>query len=62
MTQSGPGSSTGSALQQAENAALSGRPEVAQACALIAIAQELHAVRRELEWQRRHASRETHRG
>jgi hypothetical protein len=41
-------------LQRAEDAALSGRPEVAQALALIAIAKDLATIRVELQHRRRH--------
>jgi hypothetical protein len=49
-------------LQRAEDAAVSGRPEVAQAWALIAIAKDVAAIRAELQHQRRNASREARRG
>jgi hypothetical protein len=42
------------ARQRARDAAVSGRPEVSQAWSLISIAEDLAALRREAEWQRRH--------
>jgi hypothetical protein len=39
---------------KAVEAATSGRPELAQAWALISIADDVAAIRRDVEWQRRH--------
>ena len=47
---------------RAVEAATSGRPELAQAWALISIADDVAALRREAEWQRRHGPRTATRG
>jgi hypothetical protein len=44
-------------LDEAREAAVSGRPELAQAWALIVIAEELGKIRRDLHWQRQQAGR-----